>query len=92
MEAEITVIYSATISTGSFNTSEATRNSTVGKNAFKWTNEEIARLIQIVFRPILFTLGTVGNGLTVYIMRKSTLKDVSSCFYMSILALADTGK
>ena len=59
--------------------------------SFKWTSGEIARLIQIIVRPILIIIGTAGNGLTFYIMRRSSLKDVSSCFYMSLLALADTG-
>ena len=59
---------------------------------FKWTNTEIARLIQIIVRPILVAIGTVGNCLSFYIMRRTSLKHVSSCFYMSLLALVDTGK
>ena len=59
---------------------------------FKWTNAEIARLIQIIVRPILILIGTIGNCLSFYIMRKTSLKDVSSCFYMSVLALADMGE
>ena len=59
---------------------------------FKWANTEIARLIQIIVRPILVAIGTVGNCLSFYIMRRTSLKHVSSCFYMSLLALADTGK
>ena len=34
----------------------------------------------------------MGNLLTFYVMRSGSLKHVSSCFYMAILALADTGK
>ena len=59
---------------------------------FQWTNAEIARLIQVIVRPILVAIGTVGNCLSFYIMRRTSLKHVSSCFYMSLLALADTGK
>ena len=59
---------------------------------FQWTNAEIARLIQIVARPILIIIGTIGNCLSFYIMRRTSLKDVPSCFYMSVLALADTSK
>ena len=59
---------------------------------FQWTSAEIARLIQIIVRPILIVMGTIGNCLSFYIMRRTSLKDVSSCFYMSVLALADTSK
>ena len=69
-----------------------TTQASIGDESFEWTDEEIARLIQIIIRPILIVLGTAGNGLTFYIMRGTSLKDVSSCFYMSILALADSGK
>ena len=57
----------------------------------KWTNAEIARLIQVIVRPILVAIGTIGNCLSFYIMRRTSLKDVSSCFYMALLSLADTG-
>ena len=59
---------------------------------FQWTNAEIARLIQIIVRPILVAIGTIGNCLSFYIMRRTSLKDVSSCFYMAFLSLADTGE
>ena len=36
-----------------FNLSETTMNPTVDKIIFHWTNEEIARLIQVIIRPIL---------------------------------------
>ena len=52
-----TNIYSATGSTLYFNSSETT----FGGDIFVWTNEEIARLIQIIVRPILVVLGTIGN-------------------------------
>ena len=53
--------------------------------------EQIAWYIQIIHRPIVIVLGTIGNLLTFYIMKKGSLKEVSTCFYMAILALADTG-
>ena len=85
MESEITFSYSATYSTIYLNSSEIP-----GKQTYKWTNAEIDRLIQIIVRPILLIIGTVGNILTGYIMRRTSMKDVSSCFYMFLLALADT--
>ena len=53
---------------------------------------EVARMIHVITRPILIILGTIGNMLSFYVMRRGSLKNVSTCFYMSILALADTGK
>ena len=34
----------------------------------------------------------IGNLISFVVMRKGSMKDVSTCFYMSLLALADTGK
>ena len=48
-------------------------------------------MIHVVLEPMLIVLGTIGNLLTFYVMRRGSLKDVSTCFYMSILALADKG-
>ena len=53
--------------------------------------QEIGRMMHVVLKPILIVFGTIGNLLTFYVMRRGSLKDVSTCFYMSILALADTG-
>ena len=52
---------------------------------------EITRIIQVVVRPFLIIFGTTGNILSFLVMRRGSLKTVSTCFYMSILALADTG-
>ena len=52
---------------------------------------EIARIIQIAVRPVLIVLGTIGNCLSFYVMRRGPLKKQSYCFYMAMLALADTG-
>ena len=69
-----------------------TTTSTYFQETFKWTSEEIIRIIHIIVRPILIVAGTTGNCLSFYIMRRTSLKEVSSCFYMSLLALADTSK
>ena len=53
-------------------------------------NREVARLIQVIMRPMLVVLGTYGNAVSFYIMRRGSLKKVSTCFYMAILAIADT--
>ena len=85
MESEITFSYSATYPTRYLNVSEIP-----AKQTSTWTNAEIATWMQLVGRPILLVVGTVGNGLTVYIMRATSLNKISSCFYMFILGLADT--
>ena len=36
--------------------------------------------------------GGFGNILTFIVMQRGSLKEVSTCLYMSMLALADTGK
>ena len=55
-------------------------------------NKEVARLIEVFIRPILFIFGTYGNAVSFYIMRRGSLKKVSTCFYMAMLAIADTRK
>ena len=88
MEVEITFSFSTTEYRGYYNSSKRT----LGEEPFKWTNKEIARMIQIIVRPILIIIGTIGNCLAFYIMRRTSLKDVSSCFYMCLPAVADTSK
>ena len=90
METEISLNNSTADFAGYFNSSEITELPNDGKETSQWFNEEITRLIQLITRPILIIVGSVGNGLTFYIMRRTSLKNVSSCFYMAVLALADT--
>ena len=54
--------------------------------------QEIARMVNLVIRPVLIVFGTTGNGLSFYIMRQDSLKKMSTCFYLSVLALVDTSK
>ena len=53
---------------------------------------EIEEMLKLVIMPVLIVFGTIGNGLSFYIMRQGSLKKMSTCFYLSILALADTSK
>ena len=92
METELTWNHSSIDFSELSYSSNTITESSIGEETFKYTNAEIARLIQVLIRPILIILGTVGNCLTLYIMRRTSLKDVSSCFYMNTLALADTSK
>ena len=93
MESELTTFnYSGTSFEEFSNSSSITTEAMIVEETFKWTNAEIARLIHVILRPILTIIGTVGNGLTIYIMRKSSLKDLSTCFYRVVLAVADSSK
>ena len=81
--------------TESLNTLNFTANQTELNETFTSSNshyQEITRMIHIIVRPILIIGGTIGNLLSFYVMRRGSLKKVSTCFYMSILALVDTGK
>ena len=51
-----------------------------------------ADLILVVSYLIIVVFGSIGNILTFIIMGRGSMKDVSTCYYMSILALADTGE
>ena len=53
---------------------------------------EIVRLMQVYGRPLIIVLGTIGNFLAFIVMRRGSMRHVSTCFYMAILALADIGK
>ena len=49
-------------------------------------------LIHVISKPIIIVLGTIGNCLAFVVMQKGTLRNISTCFYMAIVALMDTGK
>ena len=92
MKTEISLNNSTTDFNGYFNSSISTALPNDHKETSQWFSEKITRLIQLITRPILIIFGSIGNSLTFYIMRRTSLKNVSSCFYMAVLALADTCK
>ena len=53
---------------------------------------EIVRLMRVYGRPPIIVLETLGNLLTFIVMRRGSMRHVSTCFYMAILALADMGQ
>ena len=53
---------------------------------------QISRWINTITYPVLIIFGTAGNVVTFVVMRRGSLRNVSTCFYMAILALADTGE
>ena len=48
--------------------------------------------IYVIAYITLPVVGGFGNILTFIVMQRGSLQEVSTCFYMSILAAADTGK
>ena len=77
--------YSSIVVIDHLNLSDGTTESTFDGETLLSSIQENARLIHIIIRPILVVVGTVGHFVTIFIMRKTSLKHESSCFYMSIL-------
>ena len=53
-------------------------------------DRQIAGILVITTFPIILAIGTIGNVLTFIVMQRGSLKHSSTCFYMAMLALADT--
>ena len=80
MKTDINLNNSTVNFAGYFNSSEITTMPNDGKETSQWFSEEITGLIQLITRPILIIVGSIGNSLTFYIMRRYSLKNVSSFF------------
>ena len=52
----------------------------------------IGKIVILTTFPVIFVLGTIGNLLTFIVMQRGSLKHSSTCFYMAMLAVADTCK
>ena len=88
---DLIVAQNSTTDGDAFNATEASINDP--QQALTSSSEErLARILNLVIRPVLIVFGTTGNGLSFYIMRQGSLKKMSTCFYLSILAIADTSK
>ena len=68
------------------------KNETKVNYSVSFSKNEVARLLQVFMRPLLIILGTYGNAVSFYIMRRGSLKEVSTCSYKAMLAIADTGE
>ena len=53
---------------------------------------ENQRLTYVILFPFFIIFGTIGNILIFIVMRRGLLKDICTCYYMAMLALADIGK
>ncbi|XP_057334246.1 thyrotropin-releasing hormone receptor-like [Microplitis mediator] len=47
--------------------------------------------VQMYYTPVLVSLGTLGNGLSVYVFFGTKMRRVSSSWYLSALVISDTG-
>ena len=52
----------------------------------------MGRMIILTSFPAIFVFGTIGNLLSFIVMQRGSLKHSSTCFYMAMLAVADTCK
>ena len=80
-----------TVTNSSFRQSGNQSNPDIG-DEYSISELNIERLIAVSVYPVIILLGTFWNVLTFIVMQRGSLQKVSTCFYMSILALADTGK
>ena len=54
--------------------------------------EKMAKTVILSTFPVILVIGTIGNLLTFIVMQRGSLKHLSTCFYMAMLAVADTCK
>ena len=52
--------------------------------------EKMAKIVILSTFPVILVIGTIGNLLTFIVMQRGSLKHLSTCFYMAMLAVADT--
>ena len=57
-----------------------------------FSDPEFVRMMQVIGRPPIIVLRTIGNLLTFFTMQRGLLKHVSTCFYMALVGLADIGE
>ena len=53
---------------------------------------QFSRILILTTFPLILVIGTIGNVLTFIVMRRGSLKHSSTCFYMAVLAIADSSK
>lgn len=56
----------------------------------QWISDTIHTL-RLYYTPIIVTLGTIGNCLTICVFLSNKLNNTSTSFYLAALAICDTG-
>ena len=74
------------------NSSQANLSDNTSATTESTSSSDIGRLIRLATLPVNIIFGTVGNVLILFVMQRGSLKKTPICFYMSALAVADTGK
>ena len=72
------------------NTTLSLTNSTTGSS--NDSGYSAGALTMIIGFPLVALPGTCGNLLIFVVMQRGSLKHSSTCFYMAMLAVADTGR
>ena len=67
-------------------------NGSMYKEATLTKEQFIAKIVILSTFPVLLVFGTVGNVLTFIVMQRGELKHSSTCFYLPMLAVADSCK
>ena len=52
--------------------------------------EKMVKIVILSAFPVIFVIGTIGSLLTFIVMQRGSFKHSSTCFYMAMLAVADT--
>ena len=77
-----------TIFSADYNTTQQTMPLAQGNKR----QTQIIRIVFITVFPSILVVGTIGNVLTFIVMQRGCLRHSSTCFYMAMLALADTSE
>ena len=78
-----------------FHNAEHSENTTSTSDESNGTNNgefNTWNIVYLVSYAIIIIFGSIGNLLTFIVIRRGSMKDVSTCFHMSILTIADTGE
>ena len=62
------------------------------EGSFNEREEEVGQTIHLVVGGCILTVGTLGNVMTLVILSTKQLRKLSTCLYMSLMAVCDLGK
>lgn len=66
-------------------------NSTLTLPDYPGGTQRVLYGFQLYYTPLLVLLGTLGNTLSVFVFFATKLRKLSSSYYLSALAISDTG-
>ena len=92
MEENSTSTESVSIVWNLENASQANLSDNTNTTTEPTSSSDTGRLIRLATLPVNIIFGTIGNVLILFVMQRGSLKRTPICLYMSVLAVADTGK